>query len=128
MNTTAMHLLASNVVQEWNNRIDNFNFKKGNNMKAFNNQEIEKYLSESLKGWIFENGMIKRDFKFENFVAAFSFITSVAMEAEKMDHHPEWNNVYNQVTIALNTHSAGGITQLDFDLASKIDNLYKKYQ
>ena len=88
MNTTAMHLLASNVVQEWNNR----------------------------------------DFKFENFVAAFSFITSVAMEAEKMDHHPEWNNVYNQVTIALNTHSAGGITQLDFDLASKIDNLYKKYQ
>ena len=96
-------------------------------MKAFSNQEIAKYLSENLKNWVFEKEVIKRDFKFENFVNAFSFMTSVAMEAEKMDHHPEWNNVYNKVTIGLNTHSAGGITQLDFDLATKIDNLYKKY-
>lgn len=95
-------------------------------MKAFNNREIAEYLLENLKGWVFENGMIKRIFKFENFVDAFSFMTSVALEAEKMDHHPTWDNVYNLVTIALNTHSAGGITQLDFDLATKIDHLYKK--
>lgn len=97
-------------------------------MNAFNNQEIAKYLSKNLSGWVFENGMIKRDFKFENFVAAFSFMTSIAMEAEKMDHHPVWNNVYELVRISLNTHSAEGITQLDFDLATKIDNLYKKYK
>ncbi len=97
-------------------------------MKTFNNQEIAKYLAENLKNWVFEEDMIKRDFKFENFVEAFSFITSVALEAEKMDHHPEWNNVYNRVSIALNTHSAGGITQQDFDLATKIDNIHKKYQ
>ncbi len=97
-------------------------------MKTFNNQETTKYLSENLKGWIFESGMIKRDFKFENFVTAFSFMTSVALEAEKMDHHPVWNNVYDLVRIALNTHSADGITQQDFDLATKIDKLYNKYE
>jgi len=97
-------------------------------MKTFNNQEIAKYLSGNLKGWVLENGMIKRDFKFENFVTAFSFMTSVALEAEKMDHHPVWSNVYDLVRIALNTHSADGITQQDFDLATKIDNLYRKYE
>lgn len=97
-------------------------------MKTFNNQEIVKHISENLKSWVLEKGMIKRDFKFENFIAAFSFMTSIALEAEKMDHHPVWSNVYDLVRIALNTHSADGITQLDFDLASKIDEIYKKYK
>ena len=97
-------------------------------MKTFNNQEIAEKLAKNLKGWDFEKGMIKRDFKFENFVDAFSFMASVALQAEKMDHYPDWSNVYNQVRIALNTHSAGGITQQDFDLAKEIDKLYNKYE
>lgn len=97
-------------------------------MKTFNNEEIAEYLSKNLKSWVFEKGTIKRDFKFENFVGAFSFMTAIALQAEKMDHHPDWSNVYNLVRIALNTHSAGGITQLDFDLATEIDTLYKKYE
>ncbi len=94
-------------------------------MKTFSNQEISEYLARDLKSWIFEKGAIKRSFEFKNFVDAFSFMTAIALEAEKSDHHPEWSNVYNKVSIALNTHSANGITQLDFDLAGKIDKLYK---
>lgn len=82
-------------------------------------------MARDLKSWIFEKGAIKRSFEFKNFVDAFSFMTAIALEAEKSDHHPEWSNVYNKVSIALNTHSANGITQLDFDLAGKIDKLYK---
>ncbi len=57
---------------------------------------------------------------------AFSFMTGIALEAEKMDHHPDWTNVYDRVTISLSTHSAEGITQLDMDLAKKIDAIYKR--
>jgi 4a-hydroxytetrahydrobiopterin dehydratase len=53
-------------------------------------------------------------------------MTAVALEAEKMDHHPDWTNVYDKVTISLNTHTAKGITQMDFDLAKKIDAIYKR--
>jgi 4a-hydroxytetrahydrobiopterin dehydratase len=92
-------------------------------MKALTKTEVKKYLSANLKNWSFDGEYIKRDFKFKTFVQAFSFMTAVALEAEKIDHHPEWNNVYNKVTINLNTHDAKGITQLDFDLASTIDKL-----
>ncbi|MEM1366137.1 MAG: 4a-hydroxytetrahydrobiopterin dehydratase [Pseudomonadota bacterium] len=70
-----------------------------------------------------QDGRLARQFKFANFNAAFGFMTRVAMLAEQADHHPEWSNVYNRVDIALTTHSAGGLTQLDFDLASGIDGL-----
>jgi len=60
-------------------------------------------------------------------VDAFSFMTAVALEAEKSDHHPDWCNVYNKVEITLSTHSAKGITRNDFDLAGKIDAVYKHY-
>ncbi len=97
-------------------------------MKTFSKQEISEHLSKNLKSWNFEKTAIQRSFEFKNFVEAFSFMTAIALEAEKSDHHPEWSNVYNKVSIALNTHSAKGITQMDFDLAKKIDIEYKKYK
>jgi len=83
--------------------------------------EIKAHLSEKFKSWTFDNGAIKRELKFKNFVDAFSFMTAIALEAEKMDHHPDWTNVYNTVGIILSTHSAGGVTNKDFKLAEKID-------
>jgi 4a-hydroxytetrahydrobiopterin dehydratase len=97
-------------------------------MDTFTEAEIQNYLSLHLKDWTFETSSIKRDFTFKTFVEAFSFMTSIALEAEKLDHHPDWSNVYNQVSIALSTHSASGITQRDFDLAEKIDNAFRKYE
>ena len=68
---------------------------------------------------------ISKKFKFKSFIQAFSWMTSVAIIAEKMDHHPEWANVYNTVEVTLTTHSAGGLTKLDLALARKMD-LYRK--
>ncbi len=77
----------------------------------------------SLDGWSLDDGKLHRDFKFRNFVEAFGFMTSVAIEAEKMNHHPEWFNVYSKVCVHLTTHDAGGITELDFKLAEKMNAL-----
>ena len=93
-------------------------------MNALSKDEVKTYLSLHLKNWKYDGTSIRRELKFKNFIEAFSFMTAIALEAEKMDHHPDWNNVYNQLNIALNTHTAKGITQLDFDLAHKIDTLY----
>ena len=74
--------------------------------------------------WKEENDKLTRTFEFKDFTEAFSFMTSVALIAEKMDHHPNWSNVYNKVTIELTTHSAGNkVTDLDRTLAKKIDKL-----
>lgn len=70
-----------------------------------------------------ERDAILRQFKFDNFNQAFGFMARVALIAEKMDHHPEWFNVYRTVDITLTTHSAGGLTLLDIALAKKIDEL-----
>ena len=67
--------------------------------------------------------MLLQDFRFDDFVGAFSFMAAVAMLAERADHHPEWSNVYNRVTIRLTTHDANGLTRRDFDLAGAIDRL-----
>ena len=64
---------------------------------------------------------IAREFRFADFNAAFAFMTRVALMAERMDHHPDWSNVYNRVRITLSTHDAGGLTQRDIDLARFID-------
>ncbi len=74
-------------------------------------------------GWEVIDGKLQRVFTFDDFVQAFGFMSSVALLAESMGHHPDWSNVYNSVTIGLNTHSANGISQLDFDLAKKISDL-----
>jgi len=95
-------------------------------MKPLTKEEVNSYLALNLKSWTYTDTAITRVFKFRNFVDAFSFMTGIALEAEKMDHHPDWKNAYDQVTISLNTHTVKGITQLDFDLAKKIDALYKQ--
>ena len=79
-----------------------------------------------LDGWQHDGRRkaLVRHFKFADFSAAFAFMTRVALAAEKLDHHPEWSNVYNRVEIALTTHSAGGISALDVDLATAINMLH----
>jgi 4a-hydroxytetrahydrobiopterin dehydratase len=72
--------------------------------------------------WKEENNCLKRTFKFKDFTEAFGFMTKVALVAEKMEHHPNWSNVYNTVTIELSTHDAGNVvTDLDRKLAKAID-------
>ena len=66
---------------------------------------------------------ISRSFKFENFNAAFGFMTRAALVAEQMNHHPEWFNVWNRVDVTLSTHDAGGLTELDIKLAAAMDKL-----
>jgi 4a-hydroxytetrahydrobiopterin dehydratase len=78
-----------------------------------------------LPGWSLAKDKLRREFKFANFIEAFGFMTSAAIEAEKMNHHPEWFNVYNKVVVDLTTHDAGGITELDFELARKMNDLSK---
>ncbi len=85
-------------------------------------EEVERRLSE-LEGWTVTDGKLHRDFQFANFVEAFGFMTRVALHAESSNHHPEWFNVYNRVTIDLSTHDAGGISRYDFELAEKINEL-----
>jgi 4a-hydroxytetrahydrobiopterin dehydratase len=78
-----------------------------------------------LPGWSVEQGKLHRQFQFPSFVEAFGFMSSVALVAESMGHHPEWFNVYNRVTVDLTTHDAGGITDLDVKLASKMTELFQ---
>ncbi len=77
----------------------------------------------TLDGWREAEGRdaIAKDFRFADFNAAFTFMTRVALKAERMDHHPEWSNVYDRVAIVLSTHDAGGITGRDIALARFID-------
>lgn len=84
--------------------------------------DMEKALSE-LEGWtIAGDGLsICRRFTFRNFSEAFAFMTRVALAAEKLDHHPDWTNVYKTVDVRLNTHDAGGVTALDFELAKRMN-------
>ena len=84
--------------------------------------EIEAALRD-LPHWSLHGGRLRREFRFADFVEAFGFMARVALVAEKMDHHPDWSNVYNRVVIELETHDAGGLTRLDFELARAADRL-----
>jgi 4a-hydroxytetrahydrobiopterin dehydratase len=79
---------------------------------------------KKLGGWSVVMGNLHRVFEFKDFSQAFSFMTRVALAAEKMDHHPDWSNSWNKVTVDLCTHSAGGLTKNDFDLAGKIQQIH----
>lgn len=91
--------------------------------------EREAALAE-LKGWSAVEGRdaIFRSFTFKTFNQAFAFMSRVALAAEKMDHHPEWFNVYNRVDITLSSHDVGGLSQRDIDLAKKIDRFAVPFQ
>ena len=88
-------------------------------------QDINKQLAQ-LDGWSLHDDKLQRQFVFRNFVEALGFMSQVALLAEAMDHHPEWSNVYNRVKIELTTHDAGGITERDFMLAGRINNVLVK--
>jgi len=90
------------------------------------NKEFEEELKK-LKGWQSSQTSIKKSFKFKNFIEAFGFMTAVAVEAESMNHHPDWSNSYNKVDVKLTTHSMGEVTRKDIELAKKIDKLSRKY-
>jgi 4a-hydroxytetrahydrobiopterin dehydratase len=81
-----------------------------------------------LSGWTFDpvREAISKRFSFANFRVAFGFMTEIAIEAEKMDHHPEWSNVYRTVDIVLTTHDAGGLSTRDIALAERIDAIAGK--
>ena len=83
-------------------------------------EAIEAALRE-LPGWELREGKLQRALVFPDFATAFAFMTRVALEAEKLDHHPDWSNAWNRVAISLWTHDAGGITQRDLALARKIE-------
>ena len=73
--------------------------------------------------WAVIGGKLQKSLRFDDFIDAFGFMTRVAIHAEKLDHHPEWSNVYATVVVNLTTHEAGGITELDFKLANTIEQL-----
>jgi 4a-hydroxytetrahydrobiopterin dehydratase len=76
-----------------------------------------------LPGWSVAEGKLHREFRFPDFVAAFGFMARAALVAERMDHHPEWTNVWNRVVVDLVTHDAGGITRSDVELAGRMSEL-----
>ena len=78
---------------------------------------------KNLPGWNVINEKLHKEFEFDSFNQAFGFMTRAAMEIEKMNHHPEWFNVYNRITVELTTHDAGGITKNDVNLAKILDSL-----
>ena len=92
--------------------------------RELSKQELDKALQD-LKGWSVSGGKLARTFEFGDFSEAFAFMTRVAIEAERMEHHPEWSNVYNRVSISLVTHDIGNkISTYDAALAGKINEIY----
>ena len=90
-------------------------------------EQLEKFLIE-LAEWRIKDEKLFRVLRFKDFNKAIEFMNQVAITAEAMDHHPEWSNVYNKVEIYLVTHSEGGITQLDIDLAREIDSHFSAFK
>ncbi len=84
--------------------------------------EIDNFLQHH-SNWTATDNMLQRTFTFRNFREAFGFMTEVALVAENSNHHPEWGNVYNRITVQLTTYDSGGITQKDFDLAHQMDSI-----
>jgi 4a-hydroxytetrahydrobiopterin dehydratase len=91
-------------------------------MRALTEFEIKARMS-TIDDWDYENNAIHTTFEFDNFKDTFSVMTRIAFEVEKLNHHPEWTNVYNTLSISLSTHDAGGVTEKDFELAKIIDQL-----
>jgi len=90
--------------------------------EKLSDEQIKKELS-NLPGWNVTDGKLHKDFIFKDFIEAFGFISQAAIHIEKMNHHPEWFNVYNKIKVDLVTHDAGGITQNDINLAKILNSL-----
>lgn len=90
--------------------------------KPLTAEQLDRALGE-LTNWTERAGKLHRELTFNDFVDAFGFMAKVAILAETLNHHPEWSNVYRTVTIDLSTHSVGGITELDVELATRIDGV-----
>lgn len=89
-------------------------------------QSLARLNADALVPWVVADGKLSRRYEFKHFIDAFGFMSQAAIVCEVMDHHPRWVNVWNVVEIDLLTHSASGITHLDFDLAGKMEPLAKK--
>ena len=82
--------------------------------------DAERRLAD-VPGWGLANGKLHRELEFANFIEAFGFMSMVALEAEKLDHHPDWSNSWNRVVIDISSHAAGGLTERCFELAIAIN-------
>jgi 4a-hydroxytetrahydrobiopterin dehydratase len=91
-------------------------------MKPFTELQILSRLKD-MEGWEYKENAIHTLFEFDNFKDAFSMMTRIAFEVEKLNHHPDWSNVYSTLQISLSTHDAGGVTEKDFQLAKMINAL-----
>ena len=91
-------------------------------MKTYSESEIRNHLP-ALEGWIYNGTELEKNWIFADFSQAFGFMARVALIAESLGHHPDWSNVYNRLRIRLHTHDAGGITDLDFDFANRVEGL-----
>ena len=91
-------------------------------MERLSSEQISEQL-KNLPGWSVKEEKLHKDFEFDDFNQAFGFMTRAAMHIEKMNHHPEWFNVYNKLTVDLMTHDAGGITENDIELAKILNSL-----
>ncbi len=96
-------------------------------MRRFSGSELAEALSH-LPGWAVVDGKLHKEYKFADFIHAFGFMATAALAIEKMNHHPEWFNVYNRVTVDLTTHDAQGITSKDAELAKLLDDTAAKLQ
>ena len=90
--------------------------------EKLSSDEIQTELKK-VAGWVIQDEKLHKEFQFSSFIEAFGFMTQLALVAESMNHHPEWFNVYNRVVIDLMPHDARGVSNLDFELASKANNL-----
>lgn len=91
-------------------------------LTKLSDEQIKKELT-NLPSWSLVNGKLHKDFVFKDFIEAFGFMSTAALHIEKMNHHPEWFNVYNKIKVDLTTHDAGGITQNDINLARILNSL-----
>ena len=94
--------------------------------KLLSNSEVDEKMNVLSKNWSIDGLFLKGSFEFKNFDQAFSFMKSVAVKCEEMNHHPKWTNVYNKLDIELYTHDLGGLTNKDFELSLFIDKILQE--
>ncbi len=96
-------------------------------MESNETKSLSLLISQVLPEWSEKENFLNRDFKFNDFTTAFSFMNEVALACEELDHHPNWENTYNLVRVNLQTHTSSSITDKDLDLAKRMDLIYLKF-